>query len=171
MLINITSGSQVGSFAFNGEGFIILSALSYAFSSVLVSRYSKSESPVALSGYQFMLGGAVMILAGLIFGGRFKVTSFPAFGVVIYLALLSACAYTIWGILLKYNDVSSVSVFGFMTPVFGFALSSIIIKEHLSQQLWLTIIALVLVCLGILCVNLNIDKLKKHKNIEKEKNE
>ena len=67
VLINITSGSQVGSFAFNGEGFIILSALSYAFSSVLVSRYSKSESPVALSGYQFMLGGAVMILAGLIF--------------------------------------------------------------------------------------------------------
>ena len=170
VLINITSGSQVGSFAFNGEGFIILSALSYAFSSVLVSRYSKSESPVALSGYQFMLGGAVMILAGLIFGGRFKVTSLPAFGVIIYLALLSACAYTIWGILLKYNDVSSVSVFGFMTPVFGFALSSIILKEHLSQQLWLTIIALVLVCLGILCVNLNIDKLKKHKNIEKEKN-
>lgn len=36
-----------------------------------------------------MLGGAVMILAGLIFGGRFKVTSLPAFGVVIYLALLS----------------------------------------------------------------------------------
>jgi drug/metabolite transporter (DMT)-like permease len=111
-----------------------------------------------------------MILAGLFFGGRFKVTSFPAFSVVIYLALLSACAYTIWGILLKYNDVSSVSVFGFMTPVFGFVLSSIILKEHLSQQLWLTIIALVLVCLGILCVNLNIDKLKKHKNIEKEKN-
>ena len=138
VLINITSGSQVGSFAFNGEGFIILSALSYAFSSVLVSRYSKSESPVALSGYQFMLGGAVMILAGLIFGGRFKVTSLPAFGVVIYLALLSACAYTIWGILLKYNDVSSVSVFGFMTPVFGFALSSIILKEHLSQQLYLS---------------------------------
>ena len=72
--------------------------------------------------------------------------------------------------MLKYNDVSNVSVFGFMTPVFGFVLSSIILKEHLSQQLWLTIIALVLVCLGILCVNLNVDKLKKHKNIKEEKN-
>ena len=71
--------------------------------------------------------------------------------------------------MLKYNDVSSVSVFGFMTPVFGFVLSAIILKEHLSQQLWLTILALVLVCLGILSVNLNIDKLKKPKNIEEEK--
>lgn len=72
-------------------------------------------------------------------------------------------------ILLKYNDVSNVSVFGFMTPVFGFALSSIILKEHLSQQLWLTIIALVLVCLGILCVNLNIDKLKNTKILKRRK--
>lgn len=71
--------------------------------------------------------------------------------------------------MLKYNDVSNVSVFGFMTPVFGFALSSIILKEHLSQQLWLTIIALVLVCLGILCVNLNIDKLKNTKILKRRK--
>lgn len=170
VLINLSPGSQMGSFAFNGEGFIILSALSYAFSSVLVSRYSKSESPVALSGYQFMLGGAVMILAGLIFGGRLRVVSLPAFAIIIYLALLSACAYTIWGILLKYNDVSSVSVFGFMTPVFGFALSATILKEQLTQQLWLSILALVLVCLGIFSVNMNVDKLKKHKNDKEEKN-
>ena len=111
-----------------------------------------------------------MILAGLIFGGRLRVVSLPAFAIIIYLALLSACAYTIWGILLKYNDVSSVSVFGFMTPVFGFALSAIILKEQLTQQLWLSILALVLVCLGIFSVNMNVDKLKKHKNDKEEKN-
>ena len=149
VLINITPGVSLGSFKFNGEGFIIISALSYAFSSVLVSNYSKDESPVALSGYQFM------------FGGRLKFSSLPSYAVVMYLALLSACAYTLWGILLKYNKVSQVSIYGFMTPVFGFLLSSIVLRETLSQQKWITALALILVCLGIFTVNLSGEKFKK----------
>lgn len=165
ILINVTPNSSVSGFAFNGEGFIVLSALSYAFSSVLVSRFSKYENPVALSGYQFMLGGAVMIVGGFIFGGRLRITSFRCVMVILYLALLSACAYTLWGILLKYNDVSSVSVFGFMTPMFGFLLSSLILKEHMNQSVLISIISLVLVCVGILCVNVNFKSLKlKKKN-------
>ncbi len=161
VLINITPGVSLGSFKFNGEGFIIISALSYAFSSVLVSNYSKDESPVALSGYQFMLGGGVMIIAGLLFGGHLKFSSLPSYAVVMYLALLSACAYTLWGILLKYNKVSQVSIYGFMTPVFGFLLSSIVLRETLSQQKWITALALILVCLGIFTVNLSGEKFKK----------
>ncbi len=78
-----------------------------------------------------------------------------------YLALLSACAYTLWGILLKYNKVSQVSIYGFMTPVFGFLLSSIVLRETLSQQKWITALALILVCLGIFTVNLSGEKFKK----------
>ncbi len=163
ILINITPNESISGFAFNGEGFIVLSALSYAFSSVLVSRFSKFENPAALSGYQFMLGGAVMIVGGLIFGGRLRITSFRCVMIILYLALLSACAYTLWGVLLKYNDVSKVSVFGFMTPVFGFLLSSLILKEHMNQSVLMSVISLVLVCLGILCVNVNLKLKKKNK--------
>ena len=165
ILINIMPNSSISGFAFNGEGFIVLSALSYAFSSVLVSRFSKYENPVALSGYQFMLGGAIMIIGGFIFGGRLRITSFRCVMIILYLALLSACAYTLWGVLLKYNDVSRVSVFGFMTPMFGFLLSSLILKEHLNQSVLISIISLVLVCLGILCVNIDFKSIKlKKKN-------
>lgn len=163
ILINITPNASISGFAFNGEGFIVLSALSYAFSSVLVSRFSKFENPAALSGYQFMLGGAVMIVGGLIFGGRLRITSFRCVMIILYLALLSACAYTLWGVLLKYNNVSKVSVFGFMTPVFGFLLSSLILKEHMNQSVLMSVISLVLVCLGILCVNVNLKLKKKNK--------
>ena len=83
--------------------------------------------------------------------------------IILYLALLSACAYTLWGVLLKYNDVSKVSVFGFMTPVFGFLLSSLILKEHMNQSVLMSVISLVLVCLGILCVNVNLKLKKKNK--------
>ena len=36
----------------NGEGFILLSTIAYAFSSVFLKRYSAKHNPVMLSGYQ-----------------------------------------------------------------------------------------------------------------------
>ena len=35
--------------------------------------------------------------------------------ILLYLALVSSVAYTLWGILLRDNDVSKISVFGFTT--------------------------------------------------------
>ncbi|MDD6182367.1 MAG: EamA family transporter, partial [Lachnospiraceae bacterium] len=72
-------------------------------------------------------------------------------GILIYLAFISAVAYSLWGILLKYNPVSKVSVFGFMNPVFGVILSAILLKEE--AQGVTSIIALVLVSTGIYIVN------------------
>ena len=39
--------------------------------------------------------------------------------ILIYLALVSSVAYTLWGLLLRKNDVSKIAIFGFMTPVLG----------------------------------------------------
>lgn len=137
-----------------GEGFIILSALSYAVSSVLIKQYSRNDNPVALSGYQFILGGLVMIAVGLAGGGRLNFSSKKAFCIILYLALLSAVAYTLWGILLKYNPVSRVTVFGFMTPVFGCILSAVLLKESIGNNGIRIFSALILVSLGIIMVNL-----------------
>ena len=38
---------------------------------------------------------------------------------LVYLGLISAGAYTLWGVLLKHNPVSRVSILGFMNPVMG----------------------------------------------------
>ena len=56
-----------------------------------------------LSGYQFIFGGIVMIILGLVMGGRITHVSVPAILMLFYLACISAVAYSIWGILLKHN--------------------------------------------------------------------
>jgi drug/metabolite transporter (DMT)-like permease len=54
--------------------------------------------------------------------------------------------------LLKYNPISRVAVFGFMNPIFGVILSAILLQE--SETIgWKSIAALVLVCVGIYIVN------------------
>ncbi|MBR1402667.1 MAG: DMT family transporter [Treponema sp.] len=138
--------------SFGGEGFIFLSSVCYGFSGCMVKLFSKEENTVMLSGCQFMFGGAVMIAVGLLFGGRFGGFTFASTALLVYLVFISAVAYTLWGLLLAHNDVSRVVIFGFLNPVFGVILSSIFLHEQ-SQTGFVTIISLVLVCIGIFVVN------------------
>ena len=154
VLINLGSGDVNSSFSLMGEGFMILSALSYSVSSVLIKCFSKDDNPAALSGWQFAFGGAVMIIAGLLFGGRISIGSVQAVLILLYLSLLSAIAYTLWGVLLKYNDVSRIAVYSFMTPVFGCLFSAVFLHESLAGNAARTIASLALVCIGISLVNI-----------------
>lgn len=138
---------------FTGDCFVIFSAIAYAVSSVLIKRYSKYEDPVVISGYQFFAGGIVMILAGLIFGGHIAITSVKAFGVLTYLSFLSAVAYALWGVLLKHNPVSKVTIFSFCIPVFGVLLSNIMLTEQTNVSPINLAVTLVLICIGIIMLN------------------
>ncbi len=138
---------------FFGDAFVIFSTIAYSVSSVLIKKFSKDEDPVVISGYQFIAGGIVMIIAGLIFGGKVQITSLSAIGVLVYLAMLSAVAYSLWGMLLKHNPVSKVSIYSFTTPVFGVILSEIILTEDSNVNYINLVITLVLVCTGIILMN------------------
>lgn len=152
VLVNLSGNQFDLHFQFMGEGFILLSTVAYAFSSVFLKRYSQWEDPVILSGYQFIAGGVIMMATGYCFGGRVSHLSVSAAGMLLYLALISAVAYSLWGILLKYNPVSRVAVFGFMNPVFGVILSAIWLQETDAIGIR-SILALILVCIGIYVVN------------------
>ena len=137
-----------------GVGFVLLSTVSSSFSSVLTKKYSAYESPVVISGYQFMVGGLFMAIVGFAFGGRVYMNSLPGVLDLIYLALLSAVAYSLWGILLKHNPVSRVTVFNFMTPIFGVLLTLVFLPDEPSNVTPLgLVITLVLICGGILLLN------------------
>ena len=136
-----------------GDGFVLFSSISLAFSSVLIKIFSKKEDPVVISGYQFMLGGAVMIIVGLISGGKIDHFTVGGAAILVYLSFLSAIAYALWGILLKFNPVSKVTIFSFMTPVFGVILTKLMLPEESTVKLVNLIISLVLVCLGVFMLN------------------
>ena len=138
---------------FTGDAFVLFSAMSLAFSSVLIKIFSKSEDPVVISGYQFMAGGLVMIIVGLIAGGKIDHFTFGGAAILVYLSFLSAIAYALWGMLLKFNPVSKVTIFSFMTPVFGVLLTKLMLPEESTVKLVNLLISLVLVCAGVFMLN------------------
>lgn len=152
VLVNLT-GELGGAMTITGEGFILIAATSSAVSSALIHTYSQRENPVALSGYQFVLGGAALTIAGLALGGHFQQVSPAAIGILIYLACVSGIAYSLWSILLKHNPTSRVAIFEFMNPVFGVFLSGVLLGEAGVLPWQQTLAALVLIICGIVIVN------------------
>jgi len=136
-------------FNFLGDAFVLFSTIASAISAALAKKYSSDEEPVILSGYQFAFGGLVLIAIGLSLGGCIVITSLKAAMVLLYLAFLSAVAYSVWSVLLKYNHVSKVTAHSFLIPVFGVLLTSLLLSEQSGTHIVNVIISLVLVCLGI----------------------
>ena len=153
VVINLAGGSMDLNLSLNGEGFILLSTIAYAFSSALIKKYSQHENPVVLSGCQFLLGGLILSLCGAFMGGRLTAFTPASVLLLIYMALISAVAYSLWGILLKHNPVSRISIFGFMNPVIGVLLSAVLLNEKNQAFSIYGLISLVLVCVGIYIVN------------------
>jgi drug/metabolite transporter (DMT)-like permease len=93
----------------------------------------------------------VLIIRGLVFGGKLDFASISAVAMLIYLALLSAVAFSVWAQLLKFNPVGKISVYCFLNPVFGVILSGVMLGENILNIR--SLIALVLVSIGIYIVN------------------
>ena len=100
-----------------------------------------------MTGWQLAIGGLALLVGGYVTGGTVGAMTATSTALLVYLALLSAVAFTVWSLLLKYNPVGKISVFAFLVPVFGSALSAVFLNETILE--WKNLAALLLVCGGI----------------------
>ena len=146
----LTAGGAV---TLAGEGAMLAADVFYGISGCLIKIFSRDENPVTLSGYQFAIGGAVLFGVGFLMGGQLHFYSQECVWNLLYMGFISAGAYTLWGVLLKYNPVSRVSILGFMNPVMGVLLSALFLGEGSEAFSWTGLFALLLVSAGIVIVN------------------
>lgn len=151
MIVNFSADLLKVSFNFQGEGFVILSSLFFSIAAIYGKRLTKNLDVMVVTGYSLFTGGIILTVLGFIPGGRVHNFTVPSTLLLIYMAILSSAAFSLWTLLLKYNKVGSVSVFSFLTPIFGAILSSIFLGENILEAK--NIFALILVCLGIWLVN------------------
>jgi len=135
----------------SGDGFIVLSSLSAAAGYLISKKYAGNADPAVVTGMQQFLGGTVLLTSGLLTGGY--ITRFTLSGILslVFLSLAAAVSYTLWVRLLQTNDVSAISVYKFLTPLFGVLLSGLLLGEPVLC--WQNGISLALICLGIYLAN------------------
>ena len=151
VLANLNNGSLLkSSFSFKGEGLIMLAALSLSIFSIYGKKITQKLDAFIVTGYQLSIGGLALIILGYGLGGKLVGFNIKSTLLLIYMALLSSVAFSIWTILLKYNKVAFISMFNFLVPVFGAILSAIFLGENIFDVKLL--LSLILVCIGIFTV-------------------
>lgn len=150
-VILVNAGGLDGGVSMMGDGMMLTAAAAYGASSVLLKLMMHRETPMTITAYQMIFGGFLLIVIGILAGGT--VTGFDVESAVllIYMAALSAAAFSIWTVLLKYNPVGTVAIFGFSIPIFGTLLSGIVLGESVFTVM--NMLALLCVSGGIIMVN------------------
>ena len=133
-----------------GDVLVLLCAAFTGLSHSLIKKFSQDDDPVFLSGWQLLLGGAALLLRRKHKKQRAQVA----------LALISSVTGALWNALLKHNPVSSVNIYFFANPVFGVIFSALILGETGQILRIQSIMALVLICAGILMINFRSRKKK-----------
>ncbi|RZJ57071.1 MAG: DMT family transporter [Acidovorax sp.] len=147
MVVNLGRGTLDMDFTLLGEGFVVIAAFVLAAASIYGKQVSQRMDSVVMTGWQLGIGGAALLAIGWGLGGSLTGFTWGSTALLVYLALLSSAAFSLWSILLKHNRVSQITVFNFTVPIFGAALSALFLGEALLE--WKNLLALVLVCAGI----------------------
>ena len=115
---------------------------------------------MVLNGWQLFSGGLVLLIMGGSLGGQMPYITLSSIGLILYLAALSAIAFTLWFMMFAYHSPARLAIFKFSVPIFGSLLSILLIAgEQFTPEL---IGSLTLVSLGIVAVNLRKRKPKVH---------
>lgn len=148
VVVNLGGGTSLSfDFSLLGEGFVIIAAFVLAAASIYGKQISQSIDPLVMTGWQLLFGGALLTITGLLFNGQLAQLDIRSGALLLYLALLSSLAFSIWSFLLKHNPVGLIAAFNFLVPVFGVTLSAIFLGESLLR--WSNLAALFLVSGGI----------------------
>ena len=150
LLINLT-GETDFSFHMTAEGFMLLAALSFALGSIYSKMIVKDMDALILTGYQLVLGGILLLVVGFLKGGSIGYLSVEGIFLFFYLVFISAVGFGVWTLLIKYNNVTKISIFNCLTPVFGTILSGVFLSEDILKLK--NLLALLLVVIGIYLVN------------------
>lgn len=141
-----------GTFTFFGEGFVLIATLCSATGSLYGKKVSKGKI-FEVTAWQLFVGGIILCVVSLLFDANI---AFGTSGVLelLFLAFVSAASFSLWTALLVYNDSGKIMIYNLLIPVFGTMWSYIILGEQdIFSSLYIA--SLLLVCIGIVLVNIS----------------
>ena len=122
---------------FFGSLLILGTSLSATSASLMVKSLKGAVSTTFLTGFGLTTGGLVLVLASP--GGvvhYFEQAGPELILITLHLALISALAFSVWYLLITIFDITRLSGYRFLIPIFGVLESALLIPgESLSLQI------------------------------------
>ena len=151
-----------GSASFSGLIVIIISAIFWAISNLIIQQKCQKVDMLSLTIWMNIVPPIpLFIMSYYIYGPKEFIMSFKEFSLTSFWTLLYAgfCAgllgYTIWGHLLKRYPAATVAPFSLLVPVFGLSFAYFSINETLTS---LSILGCILVIIGLIVNQIKIKR-------------
>jgi len=127
---------------------VVMGALAWAIGTVAVTgRIRAGARPVAIAGWQMLIGAAMLAGLGVLFGGAPSATGGREIGLILLVAVVgNAVPFALFYVALGRGDAGRVSAWFFLVPVIGVLTAWPLLSEVPGPRLWA---GLLLVCAGL----------------------
>ena len=128
---------QSGDATVLGLGACVFAAVMWASGSFASPRVRLPRDPLVSTGWQMLLGGAVIVAAGLVVGEASEVDpeafSLRSVAALVYLIVFGSwLAYTAYAWLLQNAPISKVATYAYVNPVVAIVLGFLILDEVIT---------------------------------------
>ena len=150
-ILALNLGSEdSGSFSFMGDGMIILNALCGASAALMTRGLNKRIDVFVGTGYSLGVGGALLVVPGLMMGGTLPHVTMWGCTILLLLIGISTLGFSLYNKLLTCNPVGKVTIYNSLIPVVGAVTSCLCLGEPFY---WKYVVAGTLATAGIYIIN------------------
>ena len=149
LAVLVLPGDRPGDAPLWGVLLIVVASMSWAAGSFYSRRMDLPSDAFVSTGFQMLLGGAIMAVAGLAIGeadevrfGEFSTRSLLAFAYLIIAG--SFLAFTAYTWLLQNAPISTVATYAYVNPVIAVLLGALILSEEITVTVVVGAAAIVL---------------------------
>ncbi|MBE5731980.1 MAG: DMT family transporter [Clostridiales bacterium] len=163
-----TSFSSTGFLAFKiGDAMTIVASFCLVFGDIVSKKIAPSSDPMIVTSFSQLFGGVVLLVAGLVMGGKVTIGFNIDLWIIAYICFASIFSYTLWYSILRKGNLSKLFIIKFSVPIFSCIMGWLLLGEDILK--WQYPIAFLLICAGIFISNLK--NKKKSEPIQQEKTE
>lgn len=142
--------AESGSFTLMGDGMIILNALCGATAALMTRGLNKRVEVFVGTGYSLAVGGALLVIPGLLMGGTLPNITPWGCAILLMLIGISTLGFSLYNKLLTCNPVGKVAIYNSLIPVVGAVTSCLCLGEPFY---WKYVVAGTLATAGIYIIN------------------
>lgn len=149
-----TAGGRDPLMVLAGDALGVLAGLFWAATTLLIRRSALAEAPPATTlMYQLCGCGAILLVVSVLIGEpqQARLTELVWISLLFQSVIVGFISYLVWFWMLRTYLASRLSVFSFLTPLFGVAFGVLLLHEALDPRF---VAGAVLVLAGVVLVNL-----------------
>ncbi|MBP5466236.1 MAG: DMT family transporter [Clostridia bacterium] len=152
-IIILNLGENGGGFSI-GEIYIVLASVCTVAAGIVCKKLLSNTDAVMMTGISELLGGLLLLIAGLSLGGTLNIAGTGSWLLLLYLIAATCVSYILWYSVVQKYELSKLFIIKLSEPLFAAVIGAVILEENIFNAQYLISFFCVIVAVVISNVNM-----------------